>query len=250
MTNREDKYYNIRLHKSAVVLELNYMLFLENESYEHKQNLISCLDEIEKNKDIGVLVISNNHADFSLERYQVKWDSFIEGDHWESNILRAFRTFNELFIRVIGMKMVVISMNSKPLNPFLFNFSLAADLRSTSGDFYIDNNNHNMVNISKGGVMFLELALSSYNPFKVIFLLDKIKPKTLYKRQIIDRIYDEELEANVLEIAKHLSKYEYFEFEVIKSKVHSILPNLEFALQRENDFLLTSIRKKVNQGKI
>lgn len=250
MTNTINKYFNTRFHESAVVLELNYMLFLENESYEHKQNVLSFLDEVDRDTRTNVLIISNNHADFSLGKYKKKWDSFVEDKDFESNILRAFRTFNELFLRVADMKMVVISMISKAINPLLFNFSLAADLRCSSGDFYIDNNNHNMVNVTKGSAVFAQFAQVSFNPFKLLFLLDKVRPKTLYKRQILDRIYDENLEDEVLKIAKHLSKYDYFEYEVIKSIIHNKLPNIERALQHENEFLLTCIRKKVNQGKI
>jgi len=246
MTNTSNKYYNTRTNESTVVLELDYMLFLENESYEHKQSVLSFLDEVDRNTRTNVLIISNNHADFSLGKYQKKWDYFVEGKDFESNILRAFRTFNELFLRVAGMKMVVISMVSKAINPLLFNFSLAADLRCSSGDFYIDNNNHNMVNVTKGAAVFSQFTKAP-NPFKLLFLLDKVRPKTLYKRQILDRIYDENLEDEVLKITKHLSKFEYYEFEVIKSIIHSKLPNIERALQHENELLLTCIRKKVNQ---
>lgn len=250
MTNSINKYYNTRFFESTVVLELNYMLFLEKESYEHKQEVLRFFDEVDADSRLNVVVISNNHADFSLGKFSKKWNSFMENEHYESNILRAFRTFNELFLRVAAMKTVVISMNSKALNPFMFNFSLAADLRITSGDFYIDNNNHNMVNITKGGVAYRDLMFSRFNPFKLLFLLEKVRPKTLYKRQIVDRIYDENLEDEVLDIAKHLAKYEYYEYEVIKAIKFRQLTKMEDALKSENDFLLTCIRKKVNQGEI
>lgn len=250
MTNTINKYYNIRTYESTVVLELDYMLFLENKSYEHKQGVLGFLDEVDRDSRTNVLIISNNHPDFLLRKYKNKWDSFVEGKDYENNILRAFRTFNELFVRIAAMKMVVISMNSKALIPSLFNFSMAADLRVTSEDFYVDNNNHNLLNITKGGAAYPELLVSRHNPFKLLFLLEKVRPKTLYKRQIVDRIYKENLEEEVLKIAKHLSRYEYYEYEVIKSQKFKQLSNIENALRNENDFLLTCIRKKVNQGKI
>lgn len=250
MTTTINKYYNTRFLDATVVLELDYMLFLENESYEYKQNVLSFLDEVDQDTKSKVLIISNAHPDFSLGKYQEKWNAFMEGPHYESNILRAFRTFNELFLRVMAMKMVVISMTSKAFNPMLFNFSLAADLRCTSGDFYIDNNNHNMLNINKGGIVLSELTFAAHNPFKVLFLLDKVNPKTLYKRQVIDRIYDANLEDEVLKIADRLSIYEYFEFEVIKGITQRKLPKIESALQGENEFLMTCIRKKNNHEKL
>lgn len=244
------KYYTVKRQEEIVILELNYMLFLESESYEFKQDLLDLLDEMDQDKKLRVLILSNNHKDFDLENYKVRWNSFMESKDFENHILRVFRTFNEIFIKITSMKMIVISINSKALNSTLFNFSLAADLRFTSSAFYIDNDNHNMVNITKGEVAYGEMGLSTMNPFKLQFLLKKVLPPTLYKRQIIDRIYEDNLLEETLAIAKDLCLYEYYDFEVIKGLKHSRIPSIEKALQFENEFLLACIRRKVNKGTI
>lgn len=245
MTNTTDKYFNIRCHKSSVLLELDYMIFLENETYAHKEKLEAIFDQIEKNTAIDVLIISNNHTNFSLDKYKEKWNSFYKGAYWEDNILRVFRTYDELFIKIKSLKKAIIFMNNKTVNTMLFNFSMAADLRIISNDFVINNNNKNMVNIPKGGHL---LNKSIYkNPFKLIFLLKEIKADTLYKRQLVDRVEYNDLEEEVLNIADHLATFDYIEFETIKILDHKRLNKIERKLQKENEFLLSCIRTKINQ---
>jgi enoyl-CoA hydratase/carnithine racemase len=244
MNLSNDKYFNTRICDTTLILDFNHLLLLENESYEHKENFLALLDDIEQNPDIRTLVINNNHSGFSLEKYEQKWNSFFENTEYESHILRVFRTFNEFFLRIKAMHKAVISMNSLDMNPLLFNFSLAADLRCISSGFAIHNNNLNMVNIAKGGAVYDELRITNHNPFKLIFLLEKITAKSLYKRHIVDRVYQDDLEGEVLKIASHLSSFDYLEIEVIKMITQSKLQRLEKILQRENEFLLTCIRKK------
>jgi len=247
MTNTMDKYFNIRYHKSAVILELDCMIFLENESYSHKENLEHVLDKIEHDTSIDVLIISNNHPNYSLKKYSEKWNFFYEGTQWESNILRVLRTYDELFLKIKSLKKTVISMNSKSVNFLLFSFSMVADLRCVSNDVIIDNNKRNLVNIPKGAVMFSELDISFNNPFKLMFLLNEISADSLYKRQLIDRVYFDDLESEVLKIAEHLSTFDYIDLEPVKISIHKKLNILEDILQKENKYLLACIRTKINQ---
>ncbi|WP_111709819.1 Clp protease/crotonase-like domain-containing protein [Lutibacter citreus] len=245
MTNTTDKYFNIRYHKSSVILELDYMIFLENETYSHKEKLKTILDEIEKSREIDIVIISNNHTNFSLEKYKEKWDAFYKGAYWEDNILRVFRTYDELFIKIKSLKKAIVFMSNKTVNTMLFNFSMSADLRFISNDFVINNNNKNMVNIPKGGHILNKYIYK--NPFKLIFLLKEIKPDTLYKRQLVDRVYSNNLEEKVLTIADHLATFDYIEMETIKILDHKRLNKIEHKLQKENEFLLSCIRTKINQ---
>lgn len=244
MTN---KYFNIKQHNTSILLELDYMIFLENESYTHKEELVSYLDKIGQDNTIDVLIISNNHANYSLEKYTEKWNTFYNSLHWENNILRVFRTYDELFMKIKSLKKSIIFMNSKAVNLLLFNFSLAADLRCISRDFSIINNKQNMVNVPKGGYAHLNSVSAFRNPFKLLFLLEEIKADTLYKRQLVDRVYTNELEIEVLKIADHLATFDYIELETVKIYDHNRLPKIEIELQKENEFLLSCIRTKINQ---
>lgn len=250
MTNTIDKYFNIRYDKSAVILELDYMILLENESYSSKNNLIKFLAEIDQNRAIDVVIISNNHPNFSLEKYSDKWNSFYNGEYWESNILRVFRTYDELFVKFKSLRKSVISMNSKSVNILLFNFSMMADLRCISSDFIIENNNQNMVNIPKGGVLFSGFATPVNNPFKLMFLLTEIRAESLYKRQLVDRVYSDNLEGEVLKIAEHLATFDYIDIEPCKILEHKKLNAITVEHLQENELLLSCIRTKINQQKL
>lgn len=248
MTNITDTYFSIRSHKSTLILELDYMLFLEHESYSHKEKLEAVLDEIENDTTVDVLVFSNNHPNYSLERYREKWDGFYNGAHWESNILRVFRTYDELFLKIKAFKKAIIFMNYKLVNSMLFNFSMVADLRFITKDFIIDNNNKNMVNIPKGSSIFGNASSTYKNPFKLMFLLTKIEAETLNKRQLIDEVCSAvSIEAEVLKVADHLATFDYIELETIKIIDHNRMSITECKLQEENEFLLSCIRTKINQ---
>lgn len=247
MTNTMDTYFTIHKYNSTIIIELDYLIFLENESYSHKEKLKFALDEIEEDKTINVLVISNDHPNFSMKTYQEKWNSFYSGTHWESNILRVFRTYDELFLKIKSLRKAIIFMNNKAINSMLFNFSMLADLRCVSDDFVVENNNNNMLNIPKGGILFSNSNSAYRNPFKLLFLLTEIKADTLYKRQLIDRVYSDKLKSEVLKIADHLATFDYSELYTIKVLDYNKLNVMERKLQHENEFLLSCIRTKINK---
>ncbi len=249
MSNIIDKYFNIKYLDTVAELTLNYQILLENESYSHKENLLQLIDEIETNKAIRVLVIRNDHPDFSMDKYREKWKSFYEGIHWESNILRVFRTFDELFLKIKSLKKTVMSVSIKPINAAIFNFSMASDLRIISKHFCVDNNNECMVNIPKGGAIYNVSKISFRNPVKLLFLFDEIKADTLYKRQLVDKVYDDNINEKVMSVAKRLSSFDYIEFESVKILEHNKINDFERALQQENEFLLSCVRTRINQSK-
>lgn len=249
MVNTINKYCKIQYHESVVELEINYLILLENESYNHKEELFNFIDKIAENKDVDVMIISNNHPDFSMREYKEKWKSFYEGVHWESNILRVFRTFDELYIKIKSLKKTVISVNIKAVNASIFNFSMVADLRIVSKQFYVDNDNEFMLNIPKGGAIYNESKISFRNPIKLLFLLNKIKSEALYKRQLVDKVFDEPINNAIMAIAERLSGFDYIEFEAVKILEHKKAESFEKALQQENEFLLSCIRTKINQKK-
>lgn len=249
MISKTNRYLKTQLQESVLVLELNYLLFLENETYHYKEELINLIDKIAENTDIDVLIIRNDHPDFSMQKYKEKWKSFYNGAHWENNILRVFRTFDELFIKLKSLKKTVISVNTKPVNASIFNFSMVADLRIVSNQFYVDNDNEFMLNIPKGGAIYNASKISFRNPIKLLFLLDKITSDTLYKRQLVDKVYAEPITDKVRAIAARLKSFDNIEFEAVKILEHKNVDTFEKALQQENEFLLSCIRKKINQKK-
>lgn len=248
--NINDKYFHFELKDRVMVLYLDSCLFLEKESFTHRNQLLDFLDNINKSDTIKVLVVSNDHPKFFLDDYKDKWKGIYESEGYEGNILRVFRTYNQILLKLKSMQKVVLSVHIRPVNAMLFNFSMATDLRFVSRDFYVDNDNNNMVNIPKGGATFIESSLMYVNPVKMLFQSDKLFPTDLYKKHIVDEIFNhEEMMERVLTIATRYSKFDYVEFEAVKIMEHSRLKRLDLALQKENDYLLTCIRKKKNLSK-
>ncbi|PCH71348.1 MAG: hypothetical protein COC06_01560 [Bacteroidales bacterium] len=248
--NINDKYFHFELKDRVMILYLNSCLFLEKESFTHRNQLLEFLDKINKNDTIKILVISNDHPNFFLNNYKNKWNTIYESEDFEGNILRVFRTYNQILLKLKSMQKVILSVHVRPINAMLLNFSMAADLRFVSRDFYVDNDNNNMVNIPKGGATFIESSLMYVNPVKMLFQSDKLFPTDLYKKHIVDEIFNhEEIMERVLTIATRYSKFDYVEFEAVKIMKYSRLKRLDLALQKENDYLLTCIRKKKNLNK-
>ncbi|WP_372751672.1 hypothetical protein [Labilibaculum sp.] len=164
-----DKYFYCEIKERITVLYLDYSLILEQETFDHRNQLLDLLDQINSSDEIKTLVISNDHSDFSLEKYKEKWNTLYEDKNYEDNILRVFRTFNQILLQIKSMNKIVLSVYFKPVNVMLFSMSMAADLRFVSRDFYIDNDNYNFVNIPKGGATFVESNLMYINPVKMLF---------------------------------------------------------------------------------
>ncbi|MGQ1911193.1 enoyl-CoA hydratase/isomerase family protein [Marinifilum sp. RC60d5] len=246
-TEINTKYFYSELNEGTLVLYLNYSLILEQETFDHRNQLLSFLDEVNENQDVKVLVIRNNHPDFNLDKYKEKWNALYEASNYEGNILRVFRTFNQLLLKIKSMHKIVFSVYSKPVSAMLFSLSMAADLRFVSRDFYIDNDNYNFVNIPKGGATFVESNLMYVNPVKMLFQSDKVHSSDLLQKHIIDEAYNqEELKERVLKLAERYSRFDYIEFEAVKIVQQSRIQKLDICLQEENDYLLTCIRKKKN----
>lgn len=247
--NINNKYFYSEYYEGITTIHIDYSLFLENESFSHKNELLDFLDMTDANEEVKTLVVSNDYPSFSLEKYKDQWDAIYESENYESNILRIFRTFNEVFLKLKSMQKIIISVYTKPTNAMLFSLGMSADLRFVSRDFYIDNNNYNFVNIPKGGTTFAASNLMYVNPIKMFFQSDKVFPTDLYTKHVIDDKFNpEELTERIHTIAKRFSKFDYVEFEAVKIVEHNKIKDLDSALQKENDYLLTCIRKKKNSN--
>ncbi len=243
-------YYNVENENGIVHLQLNYCLFLEEKTYEYRDNLLNLLEEISKDDTIKVLILCNDHPDFSLEKYNAIWNTIVSDKEYESQILRAFRTFDQLVINLYGLKKVVISKLSKPLNSMLFNFNLISDVRVITNEFYVDNCNENMVNVPKGGVMFDQFRVANINPVKFLFLSDKVFHASLIQNNLVDKVFStEELTERMIALAERLKLLSYSEIEAAKmAKSIDNLEEFENLLQKENKFLLKCIREKLHPG--
>jgi len=248
--NITNKYFKTECIKGVIMLYLDYSLFLEKETFVHKNELLEFLDEINSNDEIKTLVINNEHPEYSFDQFKSKWNLIFEETDFESAILRVFRSFNQVFLKIKSLEKVIISINSQPIPPMLFCFSMVADLRFTSQEFYLDNDNCNMLNIPKGGAVFSEYHLMYLNPLKLLFYTDKVFSDELYNKHIIDGVFDkEELTNSVLSIAKRYNRFNYIEIEAVKIFEHKKQRKFELALQKEDEFLLTCIRKMKNKNK-
>nr|WP_320119475.1 hypothetical protein [uncultured Marinifilum sp.] len=246
-TEAKNKYFYSELKDGALALYLNYSLILEQETFDHRNQLLDFLDKVNERDDVKVLVISNDHPGFNLNEYKEKWNALYEASNYEGNILRVFRTFNQLLLKIKAMHKIVFSVYFKPVSAMLFSMSMASDLRFVSRDFYIDNDNYNFVNIPKGGASFVESSLMYVNPVKMLFQSDKVHSSDLLQKHIVDEaINQEELKERVSTIAARYCKFDYIEFEAVKTVQQSRIQKLDICLQEENDYLLTCIRKKKN----
>ncbi len=250
ITYSNTPYYNVRNENGIFHLQLSYCLFLEEKTYEYRDSLLTMLDDISKDESIKVLIITNDHPDFFLDSYNKIWNSIVVDTDFESKILRAFRVFDQLVIKLYQLKKVVISSLSKPVNSMLFNFNLVADVRVISNEFYLDNNNEKMVNIPKGAIMFDQFQVANINPVKLLFLSDKVFQETLSHNNFVDKVfYQEELEERVVVLAERFSSVDYSEIEAAKmAKSIDNLEEFENLLQKENKFLLKCIREMLHPG--
>lgn len=248
--NNSNKYFNTAYVQDVMFLSLDYSLFLDKETFTYKNELLDFLDAINTDKNIKTLVISNEHSAYSLDQFKTNWNALYEESDYESHILRVFRSYNQVFLKVKSLEKVIISVNSKPVNLMVFCFSMAADLRFVASEFYMDNDNHNMLNIPKGGAIFSEYNLMYLNPIKLLFLTDKIFPSELEKKHVVDGVFrKEDLKETVLKVAKRYNKFNYIEIEAVKIFEHKKHKEFELALQKENEFLMTCIRKMKNKIK-
>lgn len=248
--NISNKYFETEFIQGVMMIELDYSIFLEQETFVHKNKLLEFLDKINSNKEIKTLVISNDHPEYSFDQFKSKWNSIFEERDYESAIFRVFRSFNQVFLKLKSLEKVIISINSQAITPMLFCFSMAADLRFASEDFYLDNDNCNMLNIPKGGAVFSEYHLMYLNPLKLLFYTDKVFPNELYNKHIIDGVFNkEELMDKVNLIANRYNRFNYIEIKAVKIFEHKKQRKFEFALQNEDEFLLTCIRKMKNKSK-
>lgn len=248
--NINNKYFNSEQKEGVIKLHLDYSLFLEEETFEHKNTLLELLETVDSNKEIKTLIIINDYPTFFLDVYKDKWDALYESEDYESAILRVFRTYNQIFLRIKALEMVVISVSTKPVNSMLFNFNMAADIRFVDYDFYVDNDNNNMANIPKGGAIYSESNLMYINPMMLLFSTNKVFSTELLKVHMVEEVFkSEELMERVMLIANRYSQFDYIEIEAVKILEHKNLKRLERALQKENEYLLTCVRKKKNNSK-
>lgn len=254
-----DKFLNVELHGNSVILNINYCLFIENVNYclftenktfEYRDKLVKLLEKLHEDDSIKVVIISDQHENYSLDSFKEIWNSIFEREDYEDSILRVFRIFDQVFLKIMILNKVVISMDSKCSNPMLFNFGMAADLRIVSNDFHVDNDNTNMINIPKGGCVYSESSIKTYiNPVKLLFLREKLFSPELLAHKLIDQVfYSEDIKDKTLAIAKRFEGIDYSEVEAVKAVIPRKLRKIELTLQSENEFLMSCIRKRKNKN--
>ncbi len=248
--NLSNPYYKIGTENGIAQIQLNYCLFLESKTYEYRNELLSELDRLSEDNEVKVIIVSNDHPEFSLEKYNELWNAFFSDKDFKDDVLRAFRIFDQLVIKLYTLKKVIISMISAPLNSMLFNFNLIADVRVVTNEFYLDNNNEMMVNIPKGGIMYDQFKVANINPVKLLFLSDKVFYQHLLSNNLVDKVFSqEELVERVYALAERLKNINYAEIEAAKmTKSIDNLEEFEKLLQKENAFLISCIREKLNPG--
>lgn len=244
-----DKYFTSSVQNEIVTISIDFNLFLESETYEHKELLLDLLDAVDKSDDINVLVIHNMHHRFSLDEYRVKWNMLLHKIDYESSILRVFRTFDQLFVKLKELKKVVLSIGICPSNVMIYNLFMAADVKFITSDFYIDNSNLNMVNIPKGGAIHSKANLARINPIKLLFYSDKVLAPELHQKHLADEVFNpEDVMERVLLVANRYCKLSFAEIEAVKVLEYKKVKEYEVALQKENGFLLSCIRRMKNRN--
>ena len=247
--NENDRFLNVELHGSTIILYINYCLLLENKTFEYRDEIIEYFDRLNNDDSIKVIVIGNDHPGYSLEKFKKNWNDLYSRNDYEDSILRAFRIYDQLLLKIKSLDKVIISMDSQSVNPMLFNFRMAVDIRLISNDFYLDNGNVKMVNIPKGGSIYSEAPIKPFsNPIKLLFFTEKLFSTDLLNYNIVDQVfYSENLKEGALKIAKKYESVHYSEIEAIKGMYPRRIRALELALQRENEFLISCIRKRKNK---
>lgn len=247
--NKNERFLKVDLQGNTVILYINYCILLENKTYEYRDEIIEYFEKLNNDDSAKVVVISNDHADFSIDKFKQIWNSLFIRDDYEESILRVFRIYDQMLLKIKSLNKVVMSMDSGYLNPMLFNFGMAADIRMISSDFYIDNDNTNMLNTPKGGCVYSEASIKTYtNPVNLLFLTDKLFAPELLQNNLVDKVFDNEaLKDKTFAIAKKFEGIDYSEIEAVKALHPRKLRKLELALQRENEFLMSCIRKRRNQ---
>ncbi len=248
LTYSGNQYYNIEQVNEVLYLQINFCLFLEDKTFQYRDELIETIDLMAKDNAVKIVVITNNHPDYSLESYAEKWNSFFREENYQDKILRSFRVFDQLVLKLYALKKIVVTMFSEAVPAMVFNFGLVADLRIVSKEFYIDNHNTNMVNIPKGNVMLNQFQVATINPVNLYFLTDKIFHESLSTHHLVDKVFNaEELQERTDALLKRFEVVNYAEIEAAKMfKSVEDQEELENQLQQENTFLLSCIREKVN----
>ncbi len=248
LTYSGNKYYNVEQADEAVHLQINFCLLLEDKTFQYRDELMETFDLIAKDDTCKVVVIANNHPDYNIKAYAEKWNSFFREENYQDKILRSFRLFDQLISKLYALKKIVVTSFSEAVPAMLFNFSLIADLRLISKEFYIDNHNANMLNIPKGNVMLRQFQMAVVNPVNLYFLTDKVFPEALQKYNLVDKVFNaEELKERTDALIKRFEIVNYAEIEAAKMfKSVDEQESFENQLQQENTYLLSCIREKIN----
>ena len=243
-----DKYFYSSISNEVLTIGIDFSLLVESETYDHKELLLDLFDQANSSSEVKVVVVHNMHPAYTLNKYKQKWIQLLDSDDYESAVLRVFRTFDQIYLKLKALEKVVCSIAGSPTNAMLYNLFMAADLKFISNDFYIDNANGHMANIPKGGAIYNQAYVARMNPIKLLFYSDKILAPELYQKHLCDEIINaEELEKRVLIVANRYCQFSYEEMEAVKVLEHHKIETYETALQRENGFLLSCIRRMKNR---
>ena len=241
--NQNNDYFMASKTGKVVVFSFKGNLFLTSTIFEAREAVLDFFDQVSNTDAVRVVVLLNLSNRSLREDYLEFYNMIFSSKLRENAILRMYRTFDQIILRIVESDKFFISTVSGKIIPQLFNVSLACDYRVVAKNTVLENIPLELGLVPKGGGAYFLGSLLGLSKTKEFLLSDKkITADEALNLGLVNQVVDlENLKDAALAAAEHYAQIAVTSLSGIKRLVNYSTKDLKQYLEFENEQLLKII---------
>ena len=211
---------------------------------QEKEKIFTYLRQIEKDKNIKILLALNSHHKMVKKSYINFIKSLIENDWDLVKISCLYNAINQSILKIINLDKIIIHVDDGVILPPFLNISLACDYRIVGDKTVYRNPNIELDLPPKGGgIYFLSKIMGHSKTFEFLMSGKDMTAKEAKDLGLINEIVSSaNLRQEALNIAQKFAKKPVHFLSGIKKLLNWNFDEIKAYLEYENDILINYIR--------
>jgi enoyl-CoA hydratase/carnithine racemase len=242
-TDVKQDFYLVERLDDVAIIRLGKNFLFESIDRAVKHPLLNVFDDISKNDEVKVLVITNCPEKTVGDEYIAFCQQAIATEFDFKSIHRICNVFDQLILKIIGLNKVVVHADCGEIIPLFLNISLACDYRIVATQTVYQKPYLKIGLLPKGGGAFFLCNMLGYAKARELLMSDEnLSAQDALELGIVDRVVPHKtLEETALQIAKNFALRKTRSLAGLKRLIHYSMKDLEGYLKFETQELMKLI---------
>jgi 2-(1,2-epoxy-1,2-dihydrophenyl)acetyl-CoA isomerase len=251
-SSKASEFFSSSLHEDIAILQLKGNPLLGVTDLCTRDALLSRLEQIDRDDALRAVILTGSPDKTGSGEYIDFYRQVVESKIDKNAVHRLFNVIDQLILKLVDMKKIVIHVDSGKVISLFLNISLACDYRIVAQDTIFENAYLKLGMVPKGaGAFFLAKRFGSKRAFEFMFSAEPISAGKALALGIVDELAaKDDLQATAIRAAKNLGCNFATSSAGIKRLVNFSLRDLRQYLELENQEILKIVSSSVFRQRI